>query len=88
VIVDLVLLTISVIIGETFDKVSDPCFSLSFWFVYFETGFLCVALAVPELSLWTRLASNSQRSTYLCLPSAGVEVMCLHLPTQGLSKGS
>jgi hypothetical protein len=33
------------------------CFVL-FWF--FETGFLCVALAVLELTLWTRLASNSE----------------------------
>jgi hypothetical protein len=29
-----------------------------------ETGFLCVALAVLELTLWTRLASNSE----ICLP--------------------
>jgi hypothetical protein len=33
-----------------------------FWF--FETGFLCVALAVLELTLLTRLASNSE----ICLP--------------------
>jgi hypothetical protein len=32
-----------------------------FWFlVFFETGFLCVALAVLELTLWTRLALNSE----------------------------
>jgi hypothetical protein len=34
------------------------------WFIlffdFFETGFLCVALAVLELTLWTRLASNSE----------------------------
>jgi hypothetical protein len=29
-----------------------------FWF--FETGFLCVALTVLELTLYTRLASNSE----------------------------
>jgi hypothetical protein len=29
-------------------------------FVFFETGFLCVALAVLELTLWTRLALNSE----------------------------
>jgi hypothetical protein len=29
------------------------------WFL-FETGFLCVALAVLELTMWTRLASNSE----------------------------
>jgi hypothetical protein len=31
-----------------------------YWF--FETGFLCVALAVLELTLLTRLASNSEIS--------------------------
>ena len=43
----------------------------TFYFIFFwfrETGFLCVALAVLELTLWTRLASNSQRS-FLCLRS-------------------
>ena len=34
-------------------------FVLFLWF-FFETGFLCVALAVLELTLWTRLASNSE----------------------------
>jgi hypothetical protein len=34
------------------------------WF--FKTGFLCVALAVLELTLQTELISNSQRSAYLC----------------------
>jgi hypothetical protein len=28
------------------------------WF--FETGFLCIALTVLELTLWIRLASNSE----------------------------
>jgi hypothetical protein len=36
-------------------------------FFFFETGFLCVL----ELALWTRMALNSQRSTCLCLQSAG-----------------
>ena len=36
--------------------------------VFFKTGFLCIALAVLKLTLWTRLASNSQRS-FLCLRS-------------------
>jgi hypothetical protein len=35
------------------------CFVL-FCFCFFETGFLCVALAVLELTLETRLASNSE----------------------------
>jgi hypothetical protein len=30
------------------------------FFLVFETGFLCVALAVLELTLLTRLASNSE----------------------------
>jgi hypothetical protein len=29
-----------------------------FFFWFFKTGFLCIALAVLELTLWTRLASN------------------------------
>jgi hypothetical protein len=37
-----------------------------FWF--FETGFLCVALAVLELTLLTRLASNSEIHLPLPLP--------------------
>jgi hypothetical protein len=31
-----------------------------FVFCFFKTGFLCIALAVLELSLQTRLASNSE----------------------------
>jgi hypothetical protein len=41
-------------------------------------GFLCVALAVLELTLWTKLSSNSQRSGCLCLPSAGIKGMSHH----------
>jgi hypothetical protein len=32
-----------------------------------------VLLVVPELALKTRLVSNSQRSSCLCLPSAGIK---------------
>ena len=39
----------------------------------FETRFLCVVLTILELALWTKLVSNSQRSTYLCLPSARIK---------------
>jgi hypothetical protein len=35
-----------------------------FVFIFFETGFLCVDLAVLELTLYTSLASNSE----ICLP--------------------
>lgn len=31
-----------------------------FFFFFFETGFLCVVLAVLELALYIRLASNSE----------------------------
>jgi hypothetical protein len=34
-------------------------FFVLFLFLFFETGFLCIALAVLELTLYTRLASNS-----------------------------
>ena len=48
----------------------------------FETGFpLCAALAVVENKLWTRLASNSQRPTYLCLLSAGIKGVRHHRET-------
>ena len=35
-------------------------FFFVFVFFFFETGFLCIALAVLELTLLTRLASNSE----------------------------
>lgn len=41
-----------------------------------------VALDTLKLATSSRLALNSQRSTYLCLPSAAIEVMC---PTPGPS---
>jgi hypothetical protein len=46
----------------------------------FETGLLCIALDVLELSVRTRVASNSQRSTSFCLLRAvikGVHYHCL-----------
>jgi hypothetical protein len=50
------------------------------WFFYFfETGFLCVALAVLELTRrpgWPQ----TQKSAYLCLPSAGIKGMRHHCP--------
>jgi hypothetical protein len=46
-----------------------------FWFdfCFFGTRLLCVALAVLELALQSRLASNSQRSSCLCLLSARIK---------------
>jgi hypothetical protein len=40
-------------------------FILFYFIFYFESGSLCVALAVLELSLLTRLSSNLQE---ICLP--------------------
>jgi hypothetical protein len=49
---------------------SIPCSILGFvLFFSSREGFLCVALTVLELALSTRLTSNSQTSTCLCLPS-------------------
>jgi hypothetical protein len=39
-----------------------------------ETGFLCESLAVLELTLYTRLAVNSEIQD-LCLQSAGIKGM-------------
>jgi hypothetical protein len=44
-----------------------------------------VALAVLELVLKNRLASNSQRSPCLCLLSAGIKSMNHHLPATACS---
>jgi hypothetical protein len=52
------------------------CFAL-FWF--FETGFLCIVLAVQNslgLPGWPR----THKSACLCLPSAGIKVLCHHCP--------
>jgi len=53
-----------------------------FGFLFFETGFLCVALAVLELTLKTRLALYSE----ICLPlplSAGIKGVRHHAPLSG-----
>ena len=53
----------------------DPSIAF-FLYLFFEKGFLCLVLAVLELSSpdW----SQTQRSTCLCLPSAGIKGMCHH----------
>jgi hypothetical protein len=48
--------------------------SLSLSLSLSETGFLCVALAVLELTPWT------QKSACLCFPSAGIKGVCHHCP--------
>lgn len=50
-------------------------FFICFWFL---RQFISVALAVLEPALKTRLASNSQRSTCLCLLNAGIKGLCHH----------
>jgi hypothetical protein len=45
--------------------------SLSSFFFFFETGFLCIVLAVLELT---------QKSACLCLPSAGIKGVRHHCP--------
>lgn len=44
----------------------------------FETGPLYVVLVALELTLWTKLALNSQKSACLGLPSAGIKDMHHH----------
>jgi hypothetical protein len=39
---------------------SSPLLPLSLSFFLFETGFLCIALAVLELTLYAKLASNTE----------------------------
>ena len=43
-----------------------------------RTGFLCVALAVLELTLQIRLALNSQRPICFCLLSVGIKGLGYH----------
>lgn len=52
----------------------------SFQFIFLFFFFPCVALPVLELALQSRLASNSQRSTSLCLLSTGIKGICHHCP--------
>ena len=55
-------------------------FLLLLFFFCFEAWFLRVTLVVLELILQTRLASNSQRSAWLCLLSAGIKGVRHHRP--------
>jgi hypothetical protein len=45
----------------------------------FETGSLCIALVILEITLKTKLVSNWQRSACLCLLSAGTKGVCHHI---------
>ena len=49
------------------------CYFWVFCLFVFETGLHCIALGVLELTLWTRVALNSQRSTCLCLLSVVIK---------------
>lgn len=54
-----------------------------FWFL--ETGFLHVALAVLELTLYTGLASNSKKSPCLCFKMLGLKIGATTTPGLGLT---
>jgi hypothetical protein len=56
-------------------------FCFIFCFVFFQAGFLCVALAVIEFTLWTRLVSNNLE-TFLLLAVKCKNQMC-GLPPHG-----
>lgn len=47
-------------------------FGFGFW-VLFERRAFCVIQAMLELTMWTRLASNSQGSFFLCLHSVSAK---------------
>jgi hypothetical protein len=50
----------------------------AFFFFFFEAGSHYVALVGLGLDMWTRLASNSQRSSSFCTLSAGIKGMHHH----------
>ena len=65
------------------DCFSEPMCKRTSLFSVFWDRFLCVtALTALEPALLTRLASNSQRSSRLCFPSAGIKGMCHHCHAQ------
>ena len=45
-------------------------------YLFFETGSHCVVLAVLDYAMQIKLATNSQRSACLCLPTLGLKVCC------------
>ena len=55
-------------------------FFFFFFFWFFKTEFFCVALAVLEHTLKTRLAFKNA-----CLPSAGIKGMCHHWPAYSVT---
>jgi hypothetical protein len=54
------------------------CFFSFSAFYYPKTGFICGALNVLELTLYTRLALNLQGSTCFCLQGAGIKGIYHH----------
>lgn len=44
--------------------------------MYYKTGSLCIALVVLELTMQSRLAWDSQRSSGLCLPNTVLSSIC------------
>jgi hypothetical protein len=61
------------------NSVCEIFFFFFWWRGVFKTGFLCIILTVLELTLYNRLVST-QKSTCLCLQSAGIKGVRLHHP--------
>ena len=61
----------------------DAIFCLFLFFCFSRQGFSVVLVPVLELPLYTRLASNSQRSTCLCLPSVRIKSLHHHRTAKG-----
>lgn len=57
---------------------SEPSFQPRKEKLNLETESYCVALAVLDFVMQTRLTSNSQRSTFLCFTSAGIKGVYHH----------
>ena len=56
---------------------------LFLFFCFSRQGFSVVLVPVLELPLYIRLASNSQRSTCLCLPSVRIKSLHHHRTAKG-----
>ena len=61
------------------------CLTIFLLFLFFETGFLCVALAVLKLTLCRPGWPLTQKSACLCLPSAGIKGVHHHRPASSVS---
>jgi hypothetical protein len=60
------------------DQRGEPALPGLYILLFLETGLLFVALAVLELALKTKMASNVKRSPCLCLPNADIYILYIH----------